>query len=185
MGRARLRALFIAPRGTVGYLPTSQMIWESREHVAVVAVLMALALLVAGCGGSETTAEELPQVAKAQLIKKGEAICDQGNKVINAKFNRWGAKNAEEGKIATQRELNEFTAMVVLPVRKMELRRLRALGIPHPGAQTFKRILAAMEEGIEQGEKDHSSMLGVGEDYAFAKVFDLSTAYGLKSCWLE
>lgn len=149
------------------------------------AALMALALPVAGCGGSETTAEELPHLAKAQLIKKGTAICDQGNEVINAKFNRWGAKNAREGKIATQKELDEFTAKVVLPVRKTELSRLRALGIPDPGAQTYKRILAAMEEGIEQGERDHSSMLAVGEDYAFAEAFQLSVDYGLKSCWVE
>ena len=161
------------------------MIWKSREHVAVVAVLLALALVAAGCGDSKTAAEELPQLSKAQLIKKGEAICDQGNKVINAKFNRWGTKNAKEGKIATQKELDEFTAKVVLPVRKMELRRLRALGIPHPGAHTYRRILTEMEEGIEQGERDHSSLLAVGEDYAFAEAFERSFNYGLKSCWLE
>lgn len=151
----------------------------------MVAALIALALLVAGCGESKTAAEEAPQIAKAQLIKKGEAICDQGNKVINAKFNVWGKKNAEENKIATQKELDEFTAKVVLPVRKMELRRLRALGVPHPGAQTFKRILAAMEEGIETGERDHTSMLASNSDFAFAKAFELSVNYGLRSCWLE
>jgi len=161
------------------------MIWERRGYFAAVAVLMALALVVAGCGNSETTAEELPHITKAELIKKGEAICDQGNKVINAKFNVWGTKNAKENKIASQKELNDFTAKVVIPVRKMELRRLRALGIPHPGAHTYKRILIGMEEGIEQGEKDHASMLAVGEDYAFAEPFELSFNYGLKSCWLE
>jgi hypothetical protein len=161
------------------------MIWEKWGYAAAAAMLMVLALVVAGCGGTETAAEELPHLAKAQLIKKGEAICDQGNKVINAKFNVWGKKNAAESKIASQKELNDFTAKVVLPVRKMELRRLRALGIPHPGAQTYRHILASMEEGIEEGERDHSSMLAVGEDYAFAKAFELSFAYGLNSCWLD
>jgi hypothetical protein len=161
------------------------MIWERRGYLAAVAVLTALALAVAGCGSSETTAEELPHITKAELIKKGEAICDQGNKVINAKFNVWGTKNAKENKIASQKELNDFTAKVVIPVRKMELRRLRALGIPNPGAHTYKRILIGMEEGIEQGEKDHASMLAVGEDYAFAEPFELSFNYGLKSCWVE
>ncbi len=161
------------------------MVWERRGYLAAVAVLTALAL-AAGCGGgSDTSTEELPQITKAELIKKGEAICDQGNEVINAKFNVWGKKNAEENKIATQKELNDFTAKVVIPVRKMELRRLRALGIPHPGAHTYKRILIGMEEGIEQGEKDHSSMLAAGEEYAFAEPFELSFNYGLKSCWLE
>ena len=161
------------------------MTWERRGYFAAVAALMALALVAAGCGSSETTAEELPHITKAELLKKGEVICDQGNKVINAKFNVWGAKNAKENKIASQKELNDFTAKVVIPVRKMELRRLRALGIPHPGAHTYKRILIGMEEGIEEGEKDHASMLAVGEDYAFAEPFELSFNYGLKSCWLE
>lgn len=161
------------------------MIWEKRGYVAAVAALMALALIAAGCGDSKTAAEELPHLPKAEWIKKGEAICDQGNEVINAKFNRWGAKNAKENKIATPKELGDFTAKVVLPVRKMELHRLRVLGIPHPGAQTYRHILAAMEEGIEEGERDHSSMVNVGEDYAFAKAFEISFAYGLKSCWLE
>jgi hypothetical protein len=163
------------------------MTWE-REHVRtlpLLAALAALAVVVTGCGGSETTADPLPQVKKAQLIEKGEAICDRGNDVINAQFDRWGRKNAAAGKIASQEELNEFTAKVVLPVRKMELRKLRALGVPHPGAQTYAHILAAMEEGVEKGERDHSSMLASGEDYAFAKAFELSFAYGLKSCWVE
>jgi hypothetical protein len=161
----------------------SQMAWERRGYVAAAAALVALA--VAGCGGSETAAEELPRLPKAQLIEKGEAICDQGNEVINARFDRWGQKNTAAGRIASQKELGDFTAKVVLPIRKTELRRLRALGTPHPGAQTYRRILAAMEEGIETGERDHLSMQSVGDDYAFAKAFDLSILFGLKSCWVE
>jgi hypothetical protein len=161
------------------------MAWERRGFVVAGAALMALALAVAGCGGGETAAEELPRLPKAQLIKKGEAICDQGNEAITAKFNRWGQKNSEAGKVASPKELADFTAKVVLPVRKMELRRLRALGIPHPGAHAYRDILAAMEEGIEKGELDHVSMQAVGDDYAFAKAFDLSIAFGLKSCWVE
>lgn len=149
------------------------------------AVLMALALGAVGCGSSETTAEELPHLTKTQFLEKGKAICERGNKIINAKFNRWGTKNAEANKIATEKELDDFTASVVLPVRKMELRRLRALGIPHPGTQTVKSILVGMKEGIEEGERDHSSLLAVEEEYAFAKAFELSFYFGLGSCWLE
>lgn len=161
------------------------MVREKQGYVAM-AALMALVLLAAGCGsGNETASEQLPHITKAQLLKKSEPICLQGNKVINAKFNRWGKKNAEEGKIATSKELDDFTAKVVLPVRKMELRRLRALGVPHPGAETYRHILAGMEEGIEQGERDHSSMRAPGEEYAFAKAFELSFNYGIKKCWVE
>lgn len=146
---------------------------------------LGLTLATAGCGSSETTAEELPHLTKAQLLKKGKAICDQEAAEINARFDRWRAKNAEENKIPSQHELSEFTAKVVLPAKKMELRRLRALGIPHPGAQTYRHILIGLEEGIEEGERNHSSLVAVNEDYAFAKAFELSFYYGLDSCWVE
>jgi hypothetical protein len=160
------------------------MIWERRGYLAAVAVL-ALALVAAGCGGNDTAAEELPQVPKAQLVKKGTAICEHGNKVINAEFSDWGTKNAEENKIASNAELDEETAKVVLPIRKMEVRRLRALGIPDQDAQQFKKLLVAMEEGIERGEEDRSTLRAADERYAFAKAFDLGIAFGLKRCWLE
>ena len=67
----------------------------------------------------------------------------------------------------------------------MELRRLRALGLPDKGERQFKEMLVAMEEGIEEGERNHASMQGVESDYAFAKAFDLGVAVGIKSCWLD
>jgi len=164
------------------------MIWERWGYAAAATALLALTLGVAGCGSSEKAAEELPHLTKAQLLKKAEAICLQGNEAIKATFNPWEKKHLkdfEAGEPPTSAELDEIATKAALPVRKMELRRLRALGIPHPGAATYRRILAAMEEGIEEGEQDHSSMRKVGDEYAFAKAFELSFAYGLTSCWLE
>jgi len=160
------------------------MVWKRRGYVAGCALALSLAL--GACGSSdEGGADPVKTIPKAQLIKKGTAICEQGNKTINAEFSVWGTKNAEEGKIATEAELDAETAKVVLPIRKVEVQRLRALGMPDQDQQQFKKLLTAMEEGIEKGEQDRSSLRDFGGRYAFARAFDLGVAFGLKSCWLE
>jgi hypothetical protein len=148
--------------------------------------VLALSLALSACGGSSgENADPVKTIPKAQLIKKGTAICDHANKVINAEFSEWGTKNGEEGKVATEAELDAETAKVVLPIRKMEVRRLRALGMPDKDQRQFKKMLAAMEEGIEEGEQDHSSLRALGGAFAFSKSFNLGVAFGLKRCWLE
>jgi hypothetical protein len=164
-------------------VPNTQMIWKRRGYVAGCVLGLSLALMA--CGSSEGGTDPVKTIPKAQLIKKGKAICDHGNEVINAEFSRWGTKNGEEGKIATEAELDAETAKVVLPIRKTQVRRLQALGMPDQDQRQFKKLLAAMEEGIEKGEEDRSSLRDFGGRYAFAKAFNLGVAFGLKSCWLE
>lgn len=150
----------------------------------------ALILLIAfsGCGsdsGGEAAAERAPRLSKAELLKKGAAICDHGNSVIGTQFNHLSKVDAADGRVATHHELNERAARVVLPVRKAELRRLRALGMPAEGTRQFQTMLAAMEEGIEKGEQDHSLLLAKKAIYAFREASEVGIRFGLVSCWLQ
>ena len=149
---------------------------------------LALILLVAisGCGSSgEPAVERAPRLSKAELLKKGAAICDHGNSVISTAFNRLAKVDAAAGRVATQHELDERAARVVLPVRKAELRRLRALGMPAEGTRQFQTMLAAMEEGVEKGEQDHSLLLAKKAIYAFKEASEVGIRFGLTSCWLQ
>jgi hypothetical protein len=155
-----------------------------RALFAIGAIVLAFALASCGGGDSEPAAEKVPRLTKAQLLKKGTAICDQGNRKITAGLDPYEKKRAATGKVATQAELNYEAWRVVLPVRKIELLRLRALGMPKKDARRFKTMLASMEEGIRKGEKSHYLLLAWKRIYAFKEASEVGIRFGLVDCWL-
>jgi hypothetical protein len=164
------------------------MRFRAPKTAFAVGVVFALTLAISGCGGGssdEAAAEHVPRLSKAELLKKGAAICGHGNSVITTAFNRLAKVDAAAGKVATQNELNGRAARVVLPVRRTELRGLRALGMPDEGARQFRTMLAAMKEGVQKGERDHSLLLAVKAKYAFREASEVGIRFGLTSCWLE
>lgn len=145
---------------------------------------IALVLAMAGCGGSESAAEQVSRLTKAQLVQKGTVICDQGNKKVAVGLAPYEKSRAATEKIASRAELDKETAQVVLPVRKMELQRLRGLGTPKKGAPQFQTMLDAMEEGIEKGERNHHLLLEPKARYAFREASEVGIRFGLVNCWL-
>lgn len=137
-------------------------------------ILLLLALGLAGCGGSDS---ETSTLTKAELLKKGNAICVKGNEEYEDAFDPF----IEEGR---DDDLN-FAIETVIPMRKKEVRLLRALGQPAEGAERWEELLEAMEEGIERAEKDPHSMFESESHYAFARAFELGIDYGLERCWLS
>ena len=160
------------------------MIWGYRVQAAASALLATLALAACGSGGGADSTT-VPTVPKARLLARGNALCKKENGVIQRAFSDFGEKVVARGRIASQAELDAETARVVLPARKREVRRLRALGVPDQGAAQFERMLAAMEEGIERGERDHSLLLGSGGTYAFQAASEAGLRFGLTKCWVE
>ena len=162
------------------------MRFRSPKVACAAGATFALVLAISGCGSDsgEAAAERVPRLSKAKLLKRGTAICDHGNRVIGTEVNHLARVDAAAGRAATPHVLDERAARVVLPVRKMELRRLRALGVPDEGTRQFQTMLAAMEEGIEKGEQDHSLLLEVKARYAFREASEVGIRFGLISCWL-
>jgi hypothetical protein len=155
---------------------------EAPRSLFVAGIVVVLAM--AGCGGSENAAEQVSRLTKAQLVQKGTAICDQGNKQIAVGRAPYLKSRAATGKTASRKELDKETAQVVLPVRKVELQRLRGLGMPKKGAPQFQTMLAAMEEGIETGEQNHHLLLAPKVRYAFREASEVGIRFGLVNCWL-
>src|SRR6201986_752449 len=100
------------------------MIWESGAYVATIAALVALALVVAGCGGSETAAERVTLLTKAQFLKKGNAICAQIAREMNEISGRYA------GKARSDAFRDRIAEKAILPGKREEIRRLRAIGPP-------------------------------------------------------
>lgn len=146
---------------------------------ACVATLLALA----GCGGdsSSAPAETAPTLTRAEFLKQAKAICEKGTDridVLYARASRRAPKN-DPG----ERFMNEAAARIVIPVRREELRKLRALGVPREGGRKVEEFLEALEEGIERGEESHPSLRAVGEPYAFERAYAVAGTTPLGNCF--
>ena len=81
-----------------------------RLLVPIVAAL-AVALVVAGCGSSDDTSSNEASLTKAEFVKEGNAICDAGNKEINAGFEETFTKGQQPSKA----EFSEAIESVLIP----------------------------------------------------------------------
>lgn len=168
-------------------------------------LLLAFVLLLPGCGGSkggestdaqakqqpsEEQASTQPQpltgtLTKAQFLKKANAICVKGTAAMGKGDSAFWSKHRPAGeKPPSQALTNELQVRVILPVRKRELRQIRALGLPRGDEQRMETILEAWQEGVAKGEQDPRSLDAGGPEFAFYKAYSMGIDYGLKKCWL-
>lgn len=136
---------------------------------------LAFVLLLAGCGGGDSDTTTV--ISKRALVRKANASCKKDNEKITAAFEKFGnqPRHAEV----------KFVLKTVLPIREEQLRLLKELGPPSEGAKAYRDLLAAMEEGIERGKREPSTLVGLGERFAFTRALELGLAFGLERCWLS
>ena len=138
-----------------------------------------LAMLLASCGsGGGSDAKVIPS---SEFLARAKPICERGSAKISKPYGYWG----ERARFHADSEefMNKVAEKIVIPVRTREVRELRALGLPEGKEKIAKALLAAMEEGIETGKKDRTTLRG-GGPYAFQRAFDLAGELGLEACFL-
>lgn len=93
--------------------------------------LLAVAALLAsaGCGGGNE-GESTTAITKAQFLKKGNAICAKGTKEFGKGDVAFWKQHGGPRSNVSQALTNELQLTVLLPIRKWELREIRALGAP-------------------------------------------------------
>jgi hypothetical protein len=153
--------------------------------VATLSLLLALALLVAGCGGGgddttapvETTVEEPTSLTQAELISQGDAICGEVNAAV-------GAIGASEGEIAEQ--TTEVAELYVGMVGSIQ-----ALGVPteKDGYSDFSEAAEelAKVEGEVKAAAEAEDTVALGEAATAAapalEEFQAQAAiYGFEEC---
>ena len=137
--------------------------------------LFVLAVVGAGvkCGGDSG-----PPLTADEFAKQGNAICAKGNKEIEANFEEFAKKhNLSEKSQPTEAELSEFSEEILVPTVRKQLSEIRALGIPSGDEGEVEGILSAVEEALEEAEKN-PAILAEEEAAAFKKVNKLSREYG-------
>jgi hypothetical protein len=145
----------------------------NKRLLALLAGVLALALVAAGCGSSDdsTTAS----LTKAEFLKQGNAICDAGNKEINAGFE----EALPKGKQPSEAELSEAMETVLIPSVTKQVEEIRALGAPEGEEEAIEDFLTGAEEELEKGEEDPASL---ATDASFNKTSQEAEAIGLTSC---
>ena len=160
----------------------------SKPLIALFAAVVAVAILVAGCGsGSDSTSSETTSsLTKAEFVKQGNAICAMGSKEINEGFEKFANENGfSEKKQPSKAELEEGIESIVIPGVRKEIEGIRALGIPAEEGAEAEAVLDAAEEGLKKGEEDPSLLAKEESAGPFAKANKLSREYGLTKCGEE
>jgi len=158
----------------------------SKGFLALLASVVAIALVAAGCGSSSDTTEESASEAtltKSEFLKKGNAICAAGNKEIEEGFEEFGKENnLSENKGPTEAQFEEISETVLVPDVSKQLEGLRSLGTPEGDEGELDELLSNAEGTLEEVEEDPSVL---SKEDPFAEVNKEASAYGLTVCGEE
>ncbi|TMK56407.1 MAG: hypothetical protein E6G51_10640 [Actinobacteria bacterium] len=157
----------------------------NKALLAAIAVLVALAALVAGCGGGDSTTDETVTLTKTEFIKQGDAICKEGNEEISEGFEEYAEENdLPQNKEPSTEQGIEITETVILPNIQQQAEEIRELGAPEGDEDQVDELLTSLEDAVAEGEDD-PELLFKGNTDPFAEVNELAKDYGFKVCGEE
>jgi hypothetical protein len=163
------------------------MSFGKRGNLAgAVLALLATILALTGCGGGSTDATETTgSLARAEFVKKGNAICARTEKEVLegvAKFLK--KSNPLARKPPTGAQLEALAENVLVPKVRKQINEIRALGIPSGDEQEVEAIFAAAEAALKKTEEDPTEFAEGGSG-PFVKANKLAREYGLTACGSE
>jgi hypothetical protein len=133
------------------------------------AAILAVGVVVVGCGGDDDT------LTKAQFIQQADAICKKGNKQIDA-----AAKNVFTTKQhPTKAQLTEFSTGTLIPNIQGQVDDVRALNEPSEDEDQVNAFLDSAQSELDKGKQDPLYMT---TDKSFSETNKLGKAYGFKVC---
>jgi len=153
----------------------------TRQLMAILAGVVAVAAIVAGCGsGDDATAS----LTKAEFVKQANAICSKGsdeiNKEIQAFVKKKNAKKDAAGEL-TKAEISEIAATIVVPSFDAQTDQLHELGAPSGAEDEITAILDSFDKGVEVGERKPETLFN-GKTNPFGDTAKKATEYGLEGC---
>jgi hypothetical protein len=166
----------------------------SKRFIATLAGALAIVVLVAGCGSSESgdestakadggdgAASNAPALSRAEFIKQGDEICLNATKSFAEGIEDFMSDHDLDPSEPPSGEDEEaLIAEVILPAYRTQVEELAELGAPKGEEQKVEELVSGYEEVIAESEADPSSATG-GED-PFAEIKAKAKAFGLTYC---
>jgi hypothetical protein len=158
----------------------------SKRFIALLAGVLALALVAAGCGSSDDSSTDTVDVSvtvtKAQLIKQGDTVCKQGNEEIEEGFERFqDENNIPDGKEPSDAEGVEIVEQIIVPNLKTQSELIRGIGSPEGDEEQIGEMLDSLDAGIEAAEDDPESLFNEDTD-PFGDANEKAQEYGFSEC---
>jgi len=157
----------------------------SKRFTLLLAGVMALGVIAAGCGSSDDstdTTDVTVTITKDQLIAQGDTICKQGDKEIEEGFESY----AEENNIPKNKEPSdeqgvELVETVIVPSIKTQAELIRGLGTPEGDEDEVEAMLDSLDEAVEEAEENPESLFDEKSD-PFGDPNQRAEDYGFKVC---
>ncbi|HET8955489.1 MAG TPA: hypothetical protein VFN18_07515 [Solirubrobacterales bacterium] len=154
-----------------------------KASLLALAAMLALAVLVAGCGGGdETTDSATVTLTKTEFIKQGDTICKEANEANETEAEEFAEENGFTLEKASKDQLEEAVAEVLVPSLNQQAEELDALGAPEGDEDKVEEIVVALEDATGEIEDDPSLVF---EEKTLEKPNQLAEAYGFKVCGQE
>lgn len=154
-----------------------------KRLIVMLAGVVAIASIAAGCGGSDESTETAASPSKAEFIKQGDAICKKGEEALEEEASEFAKENGIDKSKPTEAQQEEVVREVVAPALLRQGEELRELPAPSGEEDEVEAIFSALEDGAEKMEADPKGLLEGSNPVE--KASKLARQYGFQECGEE
>jgi len=155
----------------------------NKALLVAIAALVALAALIAGCGGGDDTTDETVTLTKTEFIKQADQICEEGNKSINTGVDQFAEEKGTTPEKLTKDQQEEFVEQVVAGDIRTQAEEIGDLGAPSGDEEQIEQMVDAVESAADEIEDEPELLFG--KTNPLAEGTKLAKDYGLKVCGEE
>jgi hypothetical protein len=157
----------------------------SKRLIAMLAGVMAIAIVAAGCGSSGDSTDTTVVLTKTEFIKQGDAICAKGSKTLSQEAEDFADENNIDTNKPTKEQQEEVIATVVGPALQTQADELSELSAPDGEEDKTAAIIDALETGAEELEDNPGALLESNGKGPLDKANELANEFGFKECGQE
>lgn len=149
----------------------------SKRLIVLLAGVLAVVPVVAGCGGDdEATASS---ITRAEFVEQANEVCTEGRARARADFFAFAREHKEDG--PQEADYTGLVEDVLAPNVEQEIEELRELGAPSGEEAEVEALWDAVEADLKTAEAAPERLATEGQ-VVFGNSAKVMEEYGLKVC---